>query len=90
MSFSGLIQKIKDRDCEFVDFFPLNDRMFTPKNMAMVIGIYIGIIIFVAALIVVLGSVFILGVILKIIGAIAVIYSVIGIVGFMLTFMKYN
>lgn len=85
-----LIQKIKNGDCEFVDFFPINDRMFSTKNIAIVIGIYVGIIILAAALIVLTSSIIVLGVLVKIIGAAAIIYSIIGICGYMLTYMKYN
>lgn len=85
-----IIEKIKNRDLEFNDVFPLNDCMFTPQNAAKVLGIYVGIIILCILINVLLGGIFILGVILKIITGIAIAYSVIGIVAFMLVFMKYN
>ncbi len=88
MDFRELLDKA--RDLEFDDIFPLNDKDADVHNLLVTVGIYLGALIFVILLIVLLGHITVLGVILWIIGIVVGIYSLIGMIAFLLKFMKYN
>ena len=86
--FKQLIEKIKD--LEFDDIFPLHRRDRDVRNLLINVGIYMGLIVAAAMLLVFLGDITVLGVILKIICIPAIIYALVGMFADLLRFLKYN
>ena len=88
MNLNSILEKLSD--IEFSDFFPLNNKASTTKNVLITTAIYLCAELFAGLLIALLGNVFVLGVIVKVVGVIVGIYSVVGMVAALFKYMKYN
>ena len=86
--FRNIIDKLSHY--EFNDFFPLNNRPSTTRDVLIIVGIYVAAAVVMGLLITLLGRIFILGVIIKIIGFIVCAYCLVGLVAALLKYMKYN
>lgn len=88
MNLNAILERLSD--FEFVDFFPLNQKSKTTKNVLICTGIYLAAALVAGILIFLLGGIFILGAIVKFVGVIVAIYSIVGMVNALLNYMKYN
>ncbi|MBR1750335.1 MAG: hypothetical protein IJ740_05525 [Ruminococcus sp.] len=94
MDVKEIIQKIKDKfyDMGLEDYFPLMRKYSTddPKELAIMVGIYLAAAILGVIIIFGIGWIPFIGIIFKIAAYIIIIYSVIGMFAALLTFLKYN
>jgi hypothetical protein len=75
---------------EFDDVFPLNNKACTMENMLKAVGLYLVAQILATMLLILLGHIFILGIIVKIICIPVLVYCAVGLVAWLLRYMKLN